>query len=175
MCGCPSDFPRETVPLREASSSKSNSVLTGGGACGIAPLKDGTGVGSSGGWGPPASGRVIPDPCTARAGGRAHCMLTSRGQLIQTGAECRTRRSNRSVSTQKQPKRAEQRRAGYQQCTWVYFVPRVATRGETLSSTPDLIPTSGEQPALASTGPPPSGKMSRHLGIAMPSCVLAEP
>ena len=71
------------VPLREASSTKSNSVLTGGGACGIAPLKDGTGVGSSGGWGPPASGRLIPDPCTAREGGRAHCMLTSRGQLIQ--------------------------------------------------------------------------------------------
>ena len=96
------------------------------------------------------------------------------GAAYTEGAECRTRRSNRSVSTQKQPKRAEQRRAGYQQCTWVYFVPRVATRGETVSSTPDLIPTSGEQPALASTGPPPSGKMSRHLGIAMPSCV-AEP
>ena len=93
------------------------------------------------------------------------------GAAYTEGAECRTRRSNRSVSTQKQPKRAEQRRAGYQQCTWVYFVPRVATRGETLSSTPDLIPTSGEQPALASTGPRPSGKMSRHLGIAMPSCV----
>ena len=71
------------------------------------------------------------------------------------------------------PKRAEQRRAGYQQCTWLYFVPRVATRGETVSSTPDLIPTSGQQFALASTGPRPSGKMSRHLGIAMPSCVWA--
>ena len=95
------------------------------------------------------------------------------GAAYTEGAECRTRRSNRSVSTQKQPKRAEQRRAGYQQCTWVYFVPRVATRGETVSSTPDLIPTSGQQFALASTGPRPSGKMSRHLGIAMPSCVWA--